>query len=126
MKRVLRVFDVIFKSIALMVVLLGISVVIVALAPRKVEKATLNDIPRIAEYFNVDKAELVSSPSGDMRFIIEMENIDKEYLVARCMTLKESSPYERMAFLFYNEEYSLSIIVDNDGRAYAEDIKIDI
>lgn len=121
MKKILRVFDVVAKCIAFMSILIGVSVVLIAVVPRRVEKATLNVVPRIAEFFNVDSAELVSSPNGDTRFIIELEEIDKEYLVSRCIVLLDNSPYERMAFLFYNDEKSLSIIVNSEGKAFAEE-----
>lgn len=121
MKKVINFLDVFIKSISLIIVLFLVSILLISLTPRTKKKFTLENANDIAEFFGAYNVERVISPNNDERFIVFVNEIERDKLVSLTKTLALKTNQKRLyvTFISKNNE-NITVIIDDNNDAYIE------
>lgn len=124
MKKMLRIFDVFFKSTALLILIVGCSFLLIAVSPRQVNRGQQQSDPTIADYFEAESAEKIVTATGEMRLIVTVKDIETESMIVKCKLLAEQNRLKRLVVTFLGAGESVEIVIDENYDAYTETVKL--
>ena len=124
MKKMLRIFDVFFKSTALLILIIGCSFLLIAVSPRQVNRGQQKSDPTIADYFEAESAEKIVTATGEMRLIVTVKDIETESMIVKCKLLAEQNRLKRLVVTFLGAGESVEIVIDENYDAYTETVRL--
>lgn len=124
MKKTIIILDKIIKSIALIIVIFVVSVLLIGAMPRTKKNYSLENENSISEYYEAKDVQKIISPNNDIRFIVFLDEIEKDKLISLTKSLAIKLNVNRLYIMFVDEEESLVVIVDSNNDAYVE-IKVE-
>ena len=124
MKKTIIILDKIIKSIALIIVIFVVSVLLIGAMPRTKKNYSLEYENSISEYYEAKDVQKIISPNNDIRFIVFLDEIEKDKLISLTKSLAIKLNVNRLYIMFVDEEESLVVIVDSNNDAYVE-IKVE-
>lgn len=124
MKKTIIILDKIIKSIALIIVIFVVSVLLIGAMPRTKKNYSLEHEKSISEYYEAKDVQKIISPNNDIRFIVFLDEIEKDKLISLTKSLAIKLNVNRLYIMFVDEEESLVVIVDSNNDAYVE-IKVE-
>ena len=120
MKKTIIILDKIIKSIALIIVIFVVSVLLIGVMPRTKKNYSLEHENSISEYYETKDVQKIISPNNDIRFIVFLDEIEKDKLISLTKSLAIKLNVNRLYIMFVDEEESLVVIVDSNNDAYVE------
>ena len=81
MKKTIIILDKIIKSIALIIVIFVVSVLLIGAMPRTKKNYSLEHENSISEYYEAKDVQKIISPNNDIRFIVFLDEIEKDKLI---------------------------------------------
>lgn len=121
MKKTIFILDKIIKSITLIIIIFVVSVLLIGAMPRTKKNYSLEHENSISEYYDAKDVQKIISPNNDIRFIVFVDEIEKDKLISLTKSLAIKLSVNRLYVMFIDEkEESLVVIIDSNNDAYVE------